>query len=241
MSDKNPYRICTWDEKADCADCDNQGILHCKWDAKVLTGFIIPAVTFCAIAIFGMVLTGIITGVWWPLIAYAGFWVFFFVFFEIRILCSHCPYYARSGRMLRCLANHGMIKLWRYHPEPMSGFEKISLLICFVIFGAGPVVWQAYGIWFLALHYSAYGALPLLALSGIAGASILGITAFFTVLMVFFCPRCVNFSCPLNRAGKDKVDAYLRRNKVMRDAWEKKGYRLGKEDGKESQPKQKQD
>jgi len=48
--------------------------------------------------------------------------------------------------------------------------------------------------------------------------------------VTYICPRCVNFSCPFNRIKKDKVDAYLRRNPVMRDAWENKGYKLSKLD-----------
>ena len=41
------------------------------------------------------------------------------------------------------------------------------------------------------------------------------------------CVRCVNFSCPLNRVPKPVVDAYLRRNPVMRTAWEEGRYQLG--------------
>ena len=47
---------------------------------------------------------------------------------EIRVLCSHCPYYAEEGRILHCLANHGTIKLWKYHPEPMRFWEKLGFL-----------------------------------------------------------------------------------------------------------------
>ena len=40
------------------------------------------------------------------------------------------------------------------------------------------------------------------------------------------CSRCLNFSCPGNTVHKQVVDAYLRRNPVMRAAWEASGYRL---------------
>jgi hypothetical protein len=64
MNDKNPYRICTWDPDADCETCQNQGRLNCKWDARTLTGFLLPAFAFGLLAIFGMVIVGIIAGLW---------------------------------------------------------------------------------------------------------------------------------------------------------------------------------
>lgn len=189
-------------------------------------GFLIPALAFCGIAIFGMVMTAILTRIWWPLIAYAGFWAFFFVFFEIRILCSHCPYYAEKSATLHCLANHGIFKVWRYHPEPMNEFEKVSLLVCFGIFGLFPLAAQGYGIWFAASKLSTVGMWPLISMTGITGATLLTLAAFFTVLLTLICPRCVNFSCPFNRVPRELVDEYLRRNQVMRKAWERAGYKL---------------
>ena len=50
---------------------------------------------------------------------------------------------------------------------------------------------------------------------------------FFVVLRYHYCSRCVNFSCPLNQIPKSVVDEYLRRNPVMREAWERSGYSLG--------------
>jgi hypothetical protein len=38
---------------------------------------------------------------------------------------------------------------------------------------------------------------------------------------------CIDFSCPVNAVPQSVVDAYLRRNPVMREAWEASGYRLG--------------
>jgi len=226
VNNKNPHHICTWDENASCNECDNKDVLQCKWSLKGLMGFLLPALAFCLLAIFGMVLTGILTKLWWPLIAFGGFCIFFFVFFEIRILCSHCPYYARSGWTLHCLANHGIFKLWRYHPEPMNRFEKTSLVICLLIFGLFPLGTQVYGVWIAASQYSILGLWSLLAMVGMMGATLLTLIAFFTVPLTFICPRCVNFSCPFNRVGKKQVDAYLRRNPVMREAWENKGYKL---------------
>ena len=58
-----------------------------------------------------------------------GFWmtvftialcVGFFGFIETRVLCSHCPHYAEEGASLRCWANYGSPKLFKYRPGPMS-------------------------------------------------------------------------------------------------------------------------
>ena len=37
------------------------------------------------------------------------------------------------------------------------------------------------------------------------------------------CIRCINFSCPVIAVPKPLVDAYLRRNPLMREAWEASG------------------
>ncbi len=227
MNDNNPYNLCTWDEQTDCGKCSNYARLHCKWDRKVLMGFLLLALPYLIIAFFGMVVTGILTGVWWMLIAYV---VFFFVFFgvlEIRILCSHCPYYAENSKILHCLANHGMPKFWRYHPEPINSFEKIGSIAGFFIFGGFPLLSQAYGILFLAVHYEDYNSVALLGLIGIAVATLLTAISFFSVLSIYYCPNCVNFSCPFNKVPKSMVDEYLERNPVMKEAWEKSGYKLG--------------
>ena len=60
--------------------------------------------------------------------------LFFFFVWEARILCSHCPYWAEEGRILHCHANYGVIKIWRYHPEPMSKFEQVQFIVGVLIF-----------------------------------------------------------------------------------------------------------
>jgi hypothetical protein len=56
--------------------------------------------------------------------------------------------------------------------------------------------------------------------------SFLGGFYFFYVLRNLICPKCINFSCPLNKVPKKLVDAYLRKNPVMREAWEAAGYQI---------------
>ncbi len=121
----NPNNICTWNEKSDCQNCNIQGKLACKWDKKILSGFHGIAWPPLITIIFGIVLVGFISGLWWPLYAYVIYFFLMFGILEIRFLCSHCPYYAEEGKTLHCLANHGSFKFWSYHPEPLNGFRKV--------------------------------------------------------------------------------------------------------------------
>jgi hypothetical protein len=42
----------------------------CKWDARALRAFLVPALAFCLLGLGGMALTGMLSGAWWPLVAY---------------------------------------------------------------------------------------------------------------------------------------------------------------------------
>ncbi len=216
---------CTWDDEARCYECEIQERLDCRWDKNLLMRFYKGGSLTMLSGAIGLVIVGLFVS-WIPLIIYAGFWIFFFGFFEIRVLCSHCPYYSEEGKVLHCLANHGMIKLWKYHPEPMNSWEKLGFLggaIFFVIF---PVIGEIYGL-FTILEGSNQGGVSFL-LSILITLSIIGGGYFFKVLVTKICPHCVNFSCPLNQVPKEIVDSYLMRNPVMKDAWESSGYVIGK-------------
>lgn len=192
-----------------------------------MNGFLILAGSYMVIGFFGMIVTGFLTGVWWPLLAMIVFFPIFFIFLEIRVLCSHCPYYADDRRILHCLANHGIPKLWQYRPEPLNTLEKITFLAGALFFGVFPFITQIYGIWFLYNSFDVYDFITRLGLIGIAVATILSAIAFFAILRIHYCTRCVNFSCPLNQVPKALVDEYLERNPIMKQAWQKSGYKLG--------------
>ncbi|MGA9351243.1 MAG: hypothetical protein WBW48_20900 [Anaerolineae bacterium] len=102
-----------------------------------------------------------------------------------------------------------MIKIWRYHPETMSTSEKVQFLV-----GAGLIAFYPFPFLIIGKEY----ILAVLALAGVV--------SFIFSLRKHVCTRCVNFSCPANGVPKEVVDAYLRRNPVMRRAWEESGYRL---------------
>ncbi len=219
------YVTCTWDDEADCINCKINGKLNCKWDAKLLLRFykiVLPTIIF---GFLGFIIVGF-NVTWVPLWIYIMFWIFFFLFFEIRVICSHCPYYAEEGKVLHCPANHGIPKLWAYHPEPLNTFEKVGTLggaVFFVLFPVGTDIYGLYILWnqfnMVDITITALGVLALL--SSVAGVY------FFITLRRNVCPKCVNFSCPLNKVPKEIVDAYLKNNPEMRKAWEAAGYKLG--------------
>lgn len=89
-----------------------------------------------------------------------------------------------------------------------------------------PILSLGYGVYHLAANPDLYCSVALLAMVGLEGALILAFIAFNYCLNVYVCGRCVNFSCPWNRVEKTIVYEYLRQNPVMREAWEKTGYKL---------------
>ena len=202
---KNPYDICTWRPAAECADCSLSGRLKCRFRAGDLFHFVGMFAGFALPAIIGTIAGGY---GWW-LLGWLAFCLFFFEVWEIRILCSHCPYYAETGHSLHCIANYSSLKLWKYHPEPMSWAEKVQLWIGFAILGGYPF--------------------PFLLLGGqylLAALALWGLVLFFWTLRKYTCSQCVNFSCPMNGVPREVVDEYLRRNPVMGRAWAAHGWHL---------------
>ncbi|MHA2366720.1 MAG: hypothetical protein ACXAC7_22395, partial [Candidatus Hodarchaeales archaeon] len=137
---------CTWDKESDCMNCSIKDEVNCKWEQSHLLRFYKYTLPFMIFGFLGLILVGLKVS-WIPLITYVAFWIFFFGFFEIRVLCSHCPYYAEGeGRTLHCLANHGSYKFWKYNPGPMKLWEKLGFLSGFLIFVLFPIVGEIYGI-----------------------------------------------------------------------------------------------
>ena len=207
---KNPFGICTWQDVSGCADCPIGDTLSCRFNwgdlLYFLAGFLPPAIAVVAGMMRG--------GFGWHLVGWVGFMMFFFFVWEARVLCSHCPYWSEDGRVLHCLANYGVIKIWRYHPEPMSASEKAQFLV-----GAGIMVLYPFPFLIIGGQY-------LLALIALAGMVSFGFS-----LKKHVCARCVNLSCPANGVPKEIAEAYLMRNLVMHRAWEESGYQLSQQSG----------
>jgi hypothetical protein len=219
---------CTWKDASQCEGCANKGKLNCRWKSGDLILFLIIVFPGMLGTLAGTVIIGLTQGVWWPTIAYILFYPVILGIAEIRFLCSHCPYYAEKGLVLHCLANHGMLKIWRYHPEPMNRLEKtlmVLLGLLFLILLPGSIL--GYNIWFFTANMSQFGSTILIAVISLTVVTILSIIALAFVMVKQVCANCVNFSCPLNRVDKDRRDAYLMKNPVMKKAWEDSGYTVG--------------
>jgi len=180
-----------------CDGCPVEGALHCHFTLRNLTYFLLLALpSFLAGG------AGIYHAGGWMLAVWIMVIVGFFGFLEIRVLCSHCPHYAEEGRSLRCWANYGSPKLWRYRPGPMNRTEKA------VLFGGFAVVW-GYPLfslipgsqWFLLIVY------------------LLTTAGFFVILRRHFCSQCINFACPLNAVGEAIRGEFLERNPQIAEAW----------------------
>jgi hypothetical protein len=218
---KNPYIICTHDPNSNCKECNTKGKLDCKLDKKQQMTSMKTVFSYVLIAILGLVVTGILTGNWIILIIFLIFIGLFFFVIEIKINCSHCPYYAENKKTLNCPGNNFFPKLWKYNPKPISLGEQIGSIIGFGILGLYPFLSELYGIWFV---YSTEPNITFVKIIGpiiILIATIVGYMIFISLFLFKFCPKCVNFSCRFNKVPQEYVDEYLKKNPVIRDAWKK--------------------
>lgn len=216
---------CTARDDAPCGVCGLSRDLNCRWQKGPLYAFIAVALpTFAAT----LILLGIIwlaIGTWWQFVAYFVIILVYFLIAEIRFLCSHCPYYARPGSTLRCIGNYGALRIWKYNPHPLKPAESAAMILLVLTFYLFiPVIAGGYTIWMV--WQAGSGLVTVIAVAGILVMGLLGSLTFYTVMQVYGCARCVNFSCPLNRVGKPVRDEYLRKNDAMREAWEESGYIL---------------
>lgn len=200
------FTPCIWKTTEECKGCSIKGDLMCRFDSKDLAGFLMITAPFAVTAIAGTIRAGY----GWYLLLWIVYSVFFFFVWEARVLCSHCPMWAEESRILHCHANHGVIKIWKYRPGPMSRSERIQ-------FAIGALFWIGFPFVFLFL-----GKEYLLVLIGL-----ITVVSSLFCLRRTACNRCINFSCPMNTVEKKLVDAYLERNPGIRAAWERNGYSLG--------------
>jgi hypothetical protein len=202
---KNLHDMCIWKNTENCENCSLKDDLICHFQFRYLLSFLGFFFGFVVTTSIGI----IISGYGWFLLGWVGFWLFFFEFWEIRILCSHCPFYTEEEKTIHCIANYGSLKLWKYHPEPMKMSEKIQLIIGFIILMGYPLIFLILGNQYILLLLG-----------------LVEIIVFYSFLLIRRCKKCLNFSCPLNRVKKEQVDTFLKKNPIMRKAWENAGYKI---------------
>lgn len=193
---KKPIATC---ESESCDDCAIQSSVHCHFNLKDLLYFLfisLPSFIIGAVGIYYMDV--------WLLIPWIIIIIAFFMFIEIRVMCSHCPHYAESPKTLKCRANYGSPKLWKYRPGPMTNIEKTFFFAGFAI------------VWGYPLPIMILTEQMLLLL-----LYLLVTIGFFIILTVFMCSQCVNFACPLNHVDKKVRNQFLDKNPEDREAWRK--------------------
>jgi len=193
---KKPIATC---ESDSCDDCAINSDLHCHFSLKDWVHFL-----FIAFPPFLLGGAGIYHVNGWLLTPWIIFNVAFFGFIEIRVMCAHCPHYAESLTSLKCWANYGSPKLWKYRPGPMTIAEKMAF------FGGFVIVW-GYPPVFLILSRQLF-------LLAVYSMTTIG---FFMTLINFMCSQCMNFACPLNHVDENVRDPFFAKNPIVAEAWGK--------------------
>ena len=180
-----------------CDDCSLSETLHCHFTLKDLIHFLLIA--FPSFLLGG---AGIFHKSGWWLIPWLIVIIGYFGFVEIRVMCSHCPHYAEEGSSLKCWANYGAPKIWKYRPGPMTLLEKIVFLGGFVVVWGYPLFFLIPGHqWFLLIVYA------------------LTVAGFFLTLKNFLCTQCINFACPMNTVQDEVRRLFFERNPDVAKAW----------------------
>jgi hypothetical protein len=193
LDPERPLTTCT---PRACSECPARAVVHCHFQARDLVRFLAVALPLFLVGGAGIWRVGTAWLVGW-LAACLGF----FGLVEIRVLCSHCPHYAEPGRILRCWANYGSPKLWRYRPGPLSRAERTVFLSgLMLVFGLPLPFMLAGGQRFLLLLYS------------LAGAGL------WITMQRTMCSVCMNFACPFNRVGEVGRQTFWKTNPQHYDA-----------------------
>ena len=196
LDPNKPLATCLSDT---CDGCAVSGHLHCHFRLKDLVHFLLIA--FPPFLLGG---AGINRVDGWYLIPWVLFLIAFFGFVEIRVMCSHCPHYAEDVTSLKCWANYGSPKWWKYRPGPMTHLEKTIFFVGFAT------------VWGYPLPFLVFGRqLSLMTISSMATCG------FFMTLNQFLCTRCINFACPLNRVDEKLRNEFFTRNPSIAKAWGK--------------------
>ena len=219
MTGPEQHRTCTGDT-GDCDGCTLNGDLNCMFKRERLIGFLAMVLPFITASVLGLYIVGTITGNQTFLVAYGAFYAIFFVFIESWILCRHCPHYAREGNIIRCHANYGLPRIWKYDPRPLKAQERAGVLAGFGVFGLYPIAVEGYGIWTLFVVMGFVNPPGGLLLMGVTLFNTISAIALLILLRRHYCTRCVNFGCPLNKTPSALKSAYHVRNPDIKHLWE---------------------
>ena len=192
-----PIEGCTL---TNCSECSLKTQLDCHFNLQELIEFyliIIPIFALGGYLLFTLSL-------FW-LFAWMAYMVLFFGFIEIRVMCSHCPHYGqKDGAVLKCWANYGAPKLWKYRPGPMNAMEKTVFISGFIILFSSPLI--------AAICTESYVLLAMY------------LTLVFLwkfMLKRIYCSHCNNFACPFNNTSIKVKKQFLEQNPNIAKFWRK--------------------
>ena len=196
LSKTEPLHTCN--EKT-CENCALQEKVVCHFTLGWLVRFI-----FSVVPAAGVGIVFFSQHHPWMIAAWLSMFIAYFGFIEIRVMCSHCPHYGEpSLSSLKCWANYGSPKLWRFRPEPMTKIEKAVFYAGFIVIFLFPlpfyILSKAYV--FLGLYIVLFWLAKELLTRG-------------------FCVRCINFACPLNRVDEETRSAFFEKNPIFKEKYE---------------------
>ncbi len=200
LDPKQPLHTC---KQKSCTDCQVPGAITCHFSLKQLLHFLSIGLPPFIVGFLGLH-HGLYE--WKVLAIWLGIIIAFFGFIEIRVMCSHCPHYAEpSLKNLKCWANYGAPKIWKYRPGPMSKIETIVFVTCMAIVFLYPSPFL-----FLAKQWSFFVI------------HLLTVISFFATLRSCLCNQCINFACTFNAVPEKERDKFFKENPTVAKAWGKK-------------------
>ena len=199
LDPNKPLVTCT---STNCQECVLNNQLQCHFNIRSLLRFLVVAFPPFILAGIGIARVNA-----WLLLPWIALAFSYFGFIEIRVMCSHCPHYAEpETKSLKCWANYGSPKLWKFNPGPMSLHEKVIFFIGLGLIAGYPMV--------ILLMGKAWLLLPLFIVS------IIGMGALMSKTM---CNHCMNFACPFNRVKINVRDTFFHLNPTIAVTWKGAG------------------
>jgi len=198
----DPDKPLTTCQETSCDNCNISQDLNCHFNLHQLIQFLLNVSLVILLGGVGIYYYNPLL-----LIPWIVMFLLYFGLVEIRVMCSHCPHYAETETdTLKCWANYGSPKLWKYRPGPMSSAEKIVFILGLVIIWGYPIVLMALSMNYIFIIL--YLVFSLLA---------------FSIMRKYMCSQCINFACPSNKVDTSIREKFFKHNPKIGDAWEKEG------------------
>lgn len=134
-----------------------------------------------------------ISSIGW-LLVYIFVILFHFGILEQYFFCTHCPYFVRGEKCLRCMMNWGWPRHFKPRLPPPGKFDLAITSLGFIIIILFPVPW-------------------LLKEPFLTGTYLVSILIFLLTIWRYECGRCIYFGCPFNRVPAE-VREEFEKNKI---------------------------